>query len=55
LWVLKVNPHFIACNYSVPQPQHFRDLAVADYYRFLQLKEQDGWPFASSDDLRQLQ
>jgi len=55
LWVLKVNPRFITCDYSVPQPRHFCDLALTDYYRFLQLKEQEGWRFASSDDLRQLQ
>jgi hypothetical protein len=55
LWVVKVNPHFIACDYSVSQPRHFHDLALTDYYRFPRLKEQREWRFASSDDLRHLQ
>jgi len=55
LWVVKLNPCFVACDYSVPQPRHFHDLALSDYYHFLRLKEQKGWWFASSDDLRHLQ
>jgi hypothetical protein len=49
LWVVKVNPCFITCDYSVPQPRYFHDLALTDYYRFSRLEEQKGWRFASSD------
>jgi hypothetical protein len=51
LWLVKVNPCFITCDYSVPQPWYFHDLALTNYYRFSRLEEWKGWLFATSDDI----